>query len=80
MFVQEIQVLLAHVLIVRLVLLLLIADVAANIVDLALPLIDGSVELHGLLSRVLQVLLKVGDLAGKLSLRGYRRRLKLEMK
>lgn len=69
-FVQEIQVLLAHVLIVRLVLLLLIADVAANIVDLALPLIDGSVELHGLLSRVLQVLLKVGDLAGKLSLRG----------
>jgi len=70
LFVQEGQVLLTHVLTVLIVLILLIADVVADIVDLSLPLFNGRVELHGLLSRVLQVLLKVGDLARQLSLGG----------
>ena len=53
-----------------LVVILLVVDVLGNVVDLALPALNGCIELHGLLSCVLQVLLEVSDLTRKLALRG----------
>jgi len=43
---------------------LLVIDIVADVLNFALALINSSVELHGLLRRVLQVLLEVGHLAG----------------
>ena len=53
-----------------LVLLLSTVDVVADVVDLALSLLDSCVQLHSLLRCMLQVLLQVGDLAGELALGG----------
>ena len=53
-----------------LALLFLTIDIIADIVNLALSLLDRRVKLHGLLGGVLQVLLKVGDLARELALGG----------
>jgi hypothetical protein len=66
--VQKIKLLLTQVLSEGLGLILLSVDVVADIVDLALSLLDSSVELHRLFSRVLQVLLQVRDLARELAL------------
>ena len=62
--VEQVDLLLAEALTIVLVLVLLSVDVVANIVNLALPLFNGRVELHGLLGCMSQVLLEVGDLAG----------------
>ena len=42
---------------------LLVVDVVAHVVNFALPLLNGRVQLHRLLRRMLQVLLEVGHLA-----------------
>ena len=68
--VEELELGLSQSLAILLVVVLLVVDVFGDVVDLALPALDGSVELHGLLSRVLQVLLEIGDLTRKLALRG----------
>lgn len=68
--VQQVDLALTEVLAVFLVLIFLTVDVVADIIDLMLALIDGSVQLHFLLGGVLQVLLQVGDLARQLALRG----------
>ena len=68
--VEQVDLALTEVLAVLLVHIFLTVDVVADIVDLMLPLIDGSVQLHFLLSRMLQVLLQVGDLSGQFALRG----------
>lgn len=68
--VEQVDLALTEVLAVFLVHIFLTVDVVADIIDLMLPLIDGSVQLHFLLSRMLQVLLQVGDLSGQFALRG----------
>ena len=66
--VEELKLGLSQPLALILVVLLLVVDVSGYVVDLSLPAIDGRVELHSLLCRVLQVLLEVGDLTGQLAL------------
>jgi len=66
--VQKIKLLLTQVLSVGLGLILFAVDVVADIVDLALSLLNSSVKLHRLFSRVLQILLQVRDLARQLAL------------
>ena len=68
--VEQVDLALTEVLAVLLVHIFLTVDVVADIIDLMLSLIDGSVQLHFLLSRMLQVLLQVGDLSGQFALRG----------
>ena len=68
--VEEVDLALAHILLVGLALVLLFGDLTLHVFKLALALLNGRIELHGLLRRVLQVLLEVGHLAGQLSLRG----------
>ena len=68
--VKELELGLSQSLSIVLVVVLLVVNVLGNVVDLALPALDGCIELHGLLSRVLQVLLEVSDLTRKLALRG----------
>jgi len=71
--VQKIKLLLTQILSEGLSLILFAVDVVADIVDLALSLLNSSVELHCLFSRVLQVLLQVCNLARQLALGCYRR-------
>ena len=66
--IQKIKLLLTQVLSKGLGLIFLTVDVVADIVDLALSLLNSSIELHRLFGRVLQVLLQVRDLARKLAL------------
>ena len=68
--VKELELGLSQSLSIVLVVVLLVVDVLGNVVDLALPALNGCIELHGLLSCVLQVLLEVSDLTRKLALRG----------
>ena len=68
--VEELKLCLSQSLALILVVVLLVVDVFGNVVDLSLPALDGCVELHRLLCRVLQVLLEVGNLTGKLALGG----------
>ena len=68
--VEELELSLSQSLAILLIVVLLVVDVFGDVVDLTLPAFDGSVELHGLLSCVLQVLLEIGDLTRKLALRG----------
>ena len=68
LYFQKIKLLHSQVLSVGFVLLLFAIDVVADIVDLALSLLNRGVELHGLLSRMLQILLQVRDLARQFSL------------
>lgn len=65
---KEIDSLLAEGLSSGLVLFLLVVDVVADVVDLSLALLDRRIQLHSLISRVLQVLLEIGDLTAKLAL------------
>ena len=67
---KQVKLLVVQVHGVVLVVGLLVIDVVAHVLNFALALLYGSVELHGLLRRVLQVLLEVGHLAGQLTLRG----------
>ena len=60
--VEELELGLSQSLTILLVVVLLAVDVLGDVVDLSLPALDGRVELHGLLCRVLQVLLEVSDL------------------
>ena len=60
--VEELELGLSQSLAILLVVVLLAVDVLGDVVDLSLPALYGCVELHGLLCRVLQVLLEVGDL------------------
>jgi len=68
--VKQVNLLLAEALAMSLVLILSTVDVVADVVDLALSLLDSCVQLHSLLRCMLQVLLQVGDLAGELALGG----------
>ena len=61
--VKKINLTLTHVLLVSLRVVLLFGDLTLNVFKFALALLDRGIKLHSLLSRVLQVLLKVGDLA-----------------
>jgi len=68
--VEELELGLSQSLAVILVVILFVVDVLGNVVDLALPSLNGCVELHGLLCSVLQVLLEVCDLTRQLALGG----------
>ena len=65
---QLVVVLLVHLLFLGLDVLVLL-DVAVDLLELLQPLLDRLVQLHRVLGRVLERLLQVGDLAGKLALR-----------
>ena len=60
-----------NVLLIVFVGVLLFVDIIRDVLDLSPPLLYRGVKLHGVLGRVLQGLLKVRDLSGELSLRGY---------
>ena len=68
--VKKINLALTHVLLVSLRVVLLFGDLTLNIFKFALALLDRSIKLHSLLSSVLQVLLKIGNLTGELALAG----------
>ena len=60
--VKKIDLALTHVLLVSLRVVLLFGDLTLNVFKFALALLDRSIKLHSLLSSVLQVLLKIGNL------------------
>ena len=66
--VKQIDLLLSESLLLGLTLLFLPINVVADVVDLALSLLDRRVQLHRLLRRVLQILLQVGHLARQFTL------------
>ena len=65
---EERDLALAQVHVVLLTLILLGIDVVLDVLHLTLALINGRIQLHGLLGRVLQVLLEVGDLTREFAL------------
>ena len=62
--IQQVNLFLTELLAILLISFFLSVDVVADIVDLSLSLSDGCVKLHSLLSRMSQILFKVGNLAG----------------
>ena len=66
---QERDLALTQVHVVLLTLILLGVDVVLDVLNLTFALINRCIQLHSLLCRVLQVLLKVGDLTRKFTLR-----------
>ena len=68
--VKKVNLALTHVLLVSLRLVLLFSDLTLHVFKFALALLNRGIKLHSLLSSVLQVLLKIGDLTGELALAG----------
>ena len=62
--IEQVNLPLTELLAILLISFFLSVDVVADIVDLSLSLCNSCVKLHGLLSRMFQVLLEVGNLAG----------------
>ena len=62
-----------QVIAILLIVVTFVVDVLGNVLDLAAALLHGRVQLHRVVSRVLQRLLQVRDLSGKLALRSYQK-------
>lgn len=67
--VEQVDLLLAEALPCLLSVIALLVDHVTHVLNLTALSIDSGVQLHGVFSSVLQVLLKVGDLARQLALR-----------
>ena len=66
--VEKLNLALTQVHVILLTLILLGVDVVLDVFNLTFALVDGGIKLHSLLSRVLQVLLEVSNLARKFAL------------